>query len=219
MGLERSKVVAAALRLLDEVGLDGLTNRRLAQDLGVRGPALYWHFENKRALTDAMAYAVLNEAHSGATIEDNWVDMLAGEARRVRKALLSHRDGARLMAGYRPNAPFGRLINGSVDELRGGSANDGSVEAEENVHMAGLLRALVGAGFEKAEAMSAFLTVGLYTFGWTIDEQAGKDRTGPSSSIDREAAFEFGLSTILAGLQARVEAAKAGRPFAAARVG
>ena len=37
--LDRERVVRAALALLDEVGLDGLTLRRLAQDLGVKAPA------------------------------------------------------------------------------------------------------------------------------------------------------------------------------------
>src|ERR1700742_1611977 len=86
MGLERGKVVSAALRLLDEVGRDGLTTRRLAEDLGVRGPALYWHFENKQALTDAMAYQILAESRAGVVLEDDWVGLLVGEARRGRKA-------------------------------------------------------------------------------------------------------------------------------------
>jgi len=50
--LERDLVVNTALKLLDEVGLDGLTLRKLAAELGVQAPALYWHFKNKQALLD-----------------------------------------------------------------------------------------------------------------------------------------------------------------------
>ena len=45
--LTREKVVRTALRLLDKVGLDGLTLRKLAAELRVQAPALYWHFKNK----------------------------------------------------------------------------------------------------------------------------------------------------------------------------
>ena len=48
--LSRETVIRAALDLLNEVGVDGLSTRRLAERLGVQQPALYWHFKNKREL-------------------------------------------------------------------------------------------------------------------------------------------------------------------------
>src|ERR1700688_4158094 len=57
VALKRQGVVRTALRILDEVGLDGLTVRKLASELGVQAPALYWHFKNKQALLDEMATA------------------------------------------------------------------------------------------------------------------------------------------------------------------
>src|SRR5262249_31947220 len=59
--LERDGVVRVALRLLDEWGLDGLSLRRLAAELGVKAPALYWYFESKQELLDEMADAMLEE--------------------------------------------------------------------------------------------------------------------------------------------------------------
>ena len=50
--LQPNTVIRAALDLLNEVGVDGLTTRKLAERLGVQQPALYWHFRNKRALLD-----------------------------------------------------------------------------------------------------------------------------------------------------------------------
>ena len=44
MALERKDIVAKALELLDEVGLEGLSTRRLAAALGVKDPSLLWHF-------------------------------------------------------------------------------------------------------------------------------------------------------------------------------
>ncbi|HLY78819.1 MAG TPA: TetR family transcriptional regulator, partial [Caulobacteraceae bacterium] len=51
MALERRKIVETALGLLDDVGMDGLSTRRLAAELGVKGPSLYWHFKNMRELS------------------------------------------------------------------------------------------------------------------------------------------------------------------------
>lgn len=48
--LDKSKVINSALELLNEVGIEGLTTRKLAQKLGVEQPTLYWHVKNKRAL-------------------------------------------------------------------------------------------------------------------------------------------------------------------------
>ena len=62
--LDKGTVIAAALELLNEVGMDNLTTRKLAERLKVQQPALYWHFQNKRALLDALAEAMLMERHT-----------------------------------------------------------------------------------------------------------------------------------------------------------
>ncbi|MFC6443938.1 TetR family transcriptional regulator, partial [Paenalcaligenes hermetiae] len=62
--LDRQSVIRAALDLLNDVGADGLTTRKIAERLHVQQPALYWHFRNKRVLLDALAEAMLNENHS-----------------------------------------------------------------------------------------------------------------------------------------------------------
>jgi len=52
--LDRKRVADTALKLLNEVGLDGLTLRAIAKELDVKAPALYWHFKDKQALLDEM---------------------------------------------------------------------------------------------------------------------------------------------------------------------
>ena len=52
-------VVAEALGLLDEVGLDAVSTRRLAKRLGVEQPSLYWYFRTKKDLLAAMAEAAM----------------------------------------------------------------------------------------------------------------------------------------------------------------
>src|SRR5574338_752021 len=69
--LDKGTVIAAALELLNEVGMDSLTTRTLAERLKVQQPALYWHFQNKRALLDALAEAMLAERHTRSLPEEN----------------------------------------------------------------------------------------------------------------------------------------------------
>ncbi|MBN3821866.1 TetR family transcriptional regulator, partial [Paraburkholderia sp. Se-20369] len=59
--LTRDTVLRAALDLLDEVGIDALSTRRLAERLGVQSPTLYWHFRNKGELLEAMSDAIMLE--------------------------------------------------------------------------------------------------------------------------------------------------------------
>ncbi len=102
--LDKGTVIAAALELLNEVGMDSLTTRKLAERLKVQQPALYWHFQNKRALLDALAEAMLAERHTRSLPEENedWRVFLKENALSFRTALLSYRDGARIHAGTRP---------------------------------------------------------------------------------------------------------------------
>jgi TetR/AcrR family tetracycline transcriptional repressor len=96
--LTRDQVLAVALDLLDEVGLDGLTMRRLAAALGVKNGATYWHFPSKQALLGAMAEAMLAELTTGLDPALPWHDRAAEMARRLRRTLLSRRDGGRVFS-------------------------------------------------------------------------------------------------------------------------
>src|SRR5688500_4086034 len=106
MSLDRAAIVEAALELLDEVGIDGLSTRRLADKLGIRGPSLYWHFKSKRDLLDHMAGAMrrgalqpLPEPRRTAFDRTGWLGAGAGN---VRKVGLSRRCGAYVLAGAPP---------------------------------------------------------------------------------------------------------------------
>ena len=59
--LDRERVVRVALELLDEVGLDDLSMRRLAERLGVTAASLYWYVRDKSELLDLLADAMSAE--------------------------------------------------------------------------------------------------------------------------------------------------------------
>jgi TetR/AcrR family tetracycline transcriptional repressor len=100
MGISREVVIATALGLLDEAGLDGLTMRRLADALDIKAASLYWHFANKQVLMDGMADALMAGVALPADVATaSWRDAVAATAHSVRAALLARRDGARVFAG------------------------------------------------------------------------------------------------------------------------
>ncbi|EMO4510175.1 MULTISPECIES: TetR/AcrR family transcriptional regulator C-terminal domain-containing protein [Klebsiella] len=190
--IQRDQVIEAALALLDEVGLEAITTRKLAQKLGVESATLYWHFKNKASLLEEMASAVLAKHHSLPVPEDiaEWANWLAENARSFRRALLAHRDGALLHAGTSPARVGGDTFRPKVAYL-------------------------ARVGFTEADAAMILLTLSEYTLGCVLEEQSrsggdGKQilsKTSPgSASIESlvyphpDTAFEFGLSLIMRGL-------------------
>ena len=96
--LKRDDVLRAALDLLNEVGIDALSTRKLAEKLGVQSPTLYWHFKSKGALLDAMSAAIMLESRARFAPESHarWQDWVLADGCSFRQALLAYRDGARL---------------------------------------------------------------------------------------------------------------------------
>src|SRR3954453_10330759 len=99
MPLEAADAVRVALNLLEDEGLDKLTMRRLATELGVKAPALYWHFRSKRALLDHMTDAIVAPVVAGLPGTGPWLKWLEDAASALHTALLAHRDGARVALG------------------------------------------------------------------------------------------------------------------------
>jgi TetR/AcrR family tetracycline transcriptional repressor len=120
MRLSREQVLAAALDLLDEAGLEQLTMRRLAAALGVQNGATYWHFASKQALLEAMADTLLADLTAGLDTESPWTERITELARRLRRALLSRRDGGRLFSAAffpLPNAlAYGEAVIAALGE-------------------------------------------------------------------------------------------------------
>src|SRR6202453_1715107 len=91
MNLDREAVVRTALRVLDKTGLDGLTVRKIAAELHVQDPALYWHFKNKQELLDEMATAVHADfvREQGIPSENlSWSAMASEHVHALRQTLL-----------------------------------------------------------------------------------------------------------------------------------
>ncbi|MFS8204128.1 TetR/AcrR family transcriptional regulator C-terminal domain-containing protein [Streptomyces sp. CWNU-52B] len=191
--LDPATVTRAALELLDEKGLDALSTRAVAERLGVRMNTVLWHVKTKARMLELMADAVVG----GAPLDDlpaRW-DERAGElARRYRRALLAHRDGAALVVGTYAAEPH---------TLRFADA---------------LVAALLDGGRDSRDAAWTTWTIIYLALGLTQEEQAAAHRSlnGGLADAVSEAShpalhlvldhldaesfddrFEFGLSAIL----------------------
>ena len=150
-GLTRGGIVAAALALLDEAGLDGLTVRAVASRLGVQAPALYWHVRSKQDLLDEMASQIWRQvgAELAALPSDlPWRQAMIAFAAITRRTLLAHRDGAKVFSGTH-------------------TARAGMLESQE----AALAR-MTAQGFTLADVVRAYELLYDFTIGFCIEEQA-----------------------------------------------
>ncbi|GAA3021184.1 TetR/AcrR family transcriptional regulator C-terminal domain-containing protein [Streptomyces fulvorobeus] len=122
--LDPGTVIRTALELLDEKGLDALSTRAVADRLGVRMNTVLWHVKTKARMLELMADAVVGEAPLD-DLPASWDERVRELARRYRRALLAHRDGATLVVGTYAAQPHtlrfadtlvAALLDGGLDE-------------------------------------------------------------------------------------------------------
>jgi TetR/AcrR family transcriptional regulator, tetracycline repressor protein len=208
----REAIVDAALALLAEGGLDTVSFRRIAARLGVSGPTLYWHVENKRQLMDLMAEELVRRAGRGPAEPAHgqpWWEWLRAHAQHMFSALIATRDAPRVLAGNRPSG-------------------DSFPEIERTLWV------LVSAGLTPGQAQMTLFAIGAYVIGSATEWQAEAERGSAQPLQDRddaalnelragvlagqplllaaiqdllrrphEATFEFGLDLLIQGLRAR----------------
>jgi AcrR family transcriptional regulator len=108
--LTREAIVDAALSVLDSVGMDGLSMRRVAQELGTGAASLYWHVRNKDELFQLVFDRVTREVVLPEPDPAHWQEQLKLLGYEMRKALSKHRDVARISFGRVPTGPQMALL-------------------------------------------------------------------------------------------------------------
>src|SRR4051812_22729347 len=88
--LSRERVLGTAIRLADEHGLEALSMRKLADELGVAAMSLYHHLPNKDQWLDAMIDVVFSEIELPST-DDEWQTAMRKRAVSTLEALNRHR--------------------------------------------------------------------------------------------------------------------------------
>jgi TetR/AcrR family tetracycline transcriptional repressor len=90
-------VAERALRLGDDEGLEAVTIRRLAQELGVTPMALYWHFKNKDELMVGIVDHALSTVRADRDATDPWHKQLRAMVEALIRAMRVHPVLAHLM--------------------------------------------------------------------------------------------------------------------------
>ncbi len=142
--LTRERVVAEALMLIAEDGVEALTMRTLGARLGVVPGALYRHVRNKEQLQDLIVDGVLAEVDCDLNHALPWTEQLTVLAHRLRDVLEDHPGIAGLLKTRDPLGPHSLTL----------------AEAA--------LRPLHAAGFSHRDAGLAFFLITDYTIGFEV---------------------------------------------------
>ena len=92
--LTRQAIVDAALRVLDAEGMDGLSMRRVGEELGTGAASIYWHVRNKEHLLQLIFERVTGQSELPVPDPAHWKEQLMALAFQMRAMLNSHRDGS-----------------------------------------------------------------------------------------------------------------------------
>ncbi|HEV2814390.1 MAG TPA: TetR/AcrR family transcriptional regulator [Solirubrobacteraceae bacterium] len=203
--LSRELIAETALAMADRDGVESVSMRRLAAELGVTAMAIYRHFRDKDELIDAIVETAVAEAPMEIA-EGTWRERLAATMHDVRENLRRHPCGVELRKLRPVLAP-------------------GALRPAEHA-----LTAMLEAGFTREEAARAYRTLFTYTFGFAAfasppDLEAARrfmrsslaalpedEFPALSGSLAEGAAavggdeqFAFGLDLLLDGLERRLE--------------
>jgi AcrR family transcriptional regulator len=196
--LTRERIVDTAAALVDAEGLDAVSVRRLATELGVQGPSLYNHFGTKAEILDAVADAVIARVDVSAFGEYEWDEALRRWAHSYHAELsahpnivpvLAHGPGTRPAALAMADAVYGALIKAGWSPARA-------------THIGALMRYLVTGS-----------ALGSFALGFPDDPDLYEQyphlhhahRLADHRQRVDEGAFVLGLETLLAGLAIRLE--------------
>ena len=187
--LTESAIVAAALQLTREVGLENLSMRALARELAVPPMTIYHYVSSKEALHELVVNHILREIPVPGPDEGTWEDRLRQLERGARHVFAAH-PGVAAQLGDMGTAEGTRLADGVLAILRDG-------------------------GFGPEDAVLCFTT--LYTFMTgqiDLDAMAQAIASGPSPTtldgvtnsarFSRDELFEFGFDAVIEGLKVKL---------------
>lgn len=190
--LTRERIVEAASAIVDTEGLEAVSVRRLAAELGVRGPSLYNHFENKGEILDAVADAVVGLVDVSFFRTHDWREALRLWACSYHAALAAHPNIVPVLAhgpGRRPAAlamadtVYGALIDAGWPPARA-------------THIGALMRYLVTGSALGSFALGFAEDPSLYERYPHLDH--AHLLAEHKNSVD-EGAFTLGLDLLIAG--------------------
>jgi AcrR family transcriptional regulator len=192
--LSRERIVSAAAALIDAEGLEAVSTRRLAAELGVQGPSLYHHFANKEEILDAVANDISARVDVSGFAGQDWRVALYQWGHSYRQALLDHPHIVPFLAqgpGRRPAALA------MADAVYGGLVRAGWPPARAT-HVGAVMRYFVAGSALGSFARGFVEDPTLYANDYPHLAQAHR-LAEHQRSVD-DGAFALGLESLIDGL-------------------
>jgi TetR/AcrR family tetracycline transcriptional repressor len=177
MALDRQQILDASFRIIRKSGVEKLSLRALAAELGIQAPSLYWHISNKTELMNLLALTFYAQAFERVPGDLDWREWLEYYGRTFHKLLLAQRDSALLCAAYSP-APA--------------AAADG---------FATVSAPLVARGLSRRKALMYLGSVISLATGWALNQQQKGMRESLSGEISLDRSFRVGLHALVSGFE------------------
>lgn len=116
-GLDREKITAATVRLLDAEGLAKFSMRRLAAELDVTAMSLYWYVDTKDDLLELALDSVYREITPPREGDAHWHDRLRELATTYRELLVRHVWVSPLAGHFLNIGPHSMLFSYAVQDV------------------------------------------------------------------------------------------------------
>jgi AcrR family transcriptional regulator len=221
--LSRERVLLAGVALAAREGIESLTMRRLALELGVGVMSLYYYVPNKDELLDGMVDIVFSEIEPPSTDVD-WKTAMRRRAISTREALNRHRWAVGLMESRKTPGPASlRLHDAVLGCLRGaGFSIEMTIHAYsvQDAYIYGFALQEKNLPFESAEESAAVAEEQVRQFAELAEERQFAELAesfphlaevvaGHVAKVgyDFAAEFEYGLELILEALEKRRDTA------------
>ena len=221
MPLSKERVLHAAVALAARDGIESLTMRKLADELGAGAMSLYHYVPNKEELLDGMVDVVFGEIELPPT-EGDWKSAMRRRAISTREVLNRHRWAVGLMESRATPGPASfRVHNAVLGYLReGGFSIEMTIQAYSvlDAYIYGFALQEKSVPFESAEEAAAVAAEQVREFAELAEERQFAELAeefpylaevvaGHVANVgyDFTAAFEYGLDLILDALEARCD--------------
>jgi TetR/AcrR family transcriptional regulator, tetracycline repressor protein len=203
-------VIERALALADAEGLEAVTIRRLAKELGVTPMALYWHFRSKDELLDGMAARIFEEIDPSVDASATWQEQMRALLGSMLDALRAHPSTATLLSTRTASSEGSlRATEVALDILgRGGFSPTQATQVAR--HAVSTLTNLVSgepgvvARDKSGELTDARQHARLFLESLPSERypRLVEAATPLSEGVDPDTYFAFGLDLLLAGIEA-----------------
>jgi TetR/AcrR family transcriptional regulator, tetracycline repressor protein len=203
-------VVEGALSLADSEGLEAVTIRRLAKELGVTPMALYWHFRSKDELLDGMAARLFEEVDLSVDASAGWHEQLRALLGSMLGVLRAHPSTAILLSTRTASSEGSlRATEVVLDILRRGGFSPTEATQIARHALSTVVNLVSGqpgvvAREESGELIDARRRARLFLESLPPERYPRLvEAAGPlSEGVDPGAYFAFGLDLLLAGIEA-----------------